>query len=346
MKRTFLGHSIRGVLPAVLVSVCAGGLLAQQTPERPNAARQNAPPDAQSRTNQQRPPTSRNAPPPADTDQAQSARDDMQDKPILGVMLEPSPTTGVLVTAVMPDGPADAAGIREGDYILSIDGQRVNSPDMLSQRISDKKLGDQLQVTIWRDGGRQELNATLAAMPDMDNPGDMPGGSRRNRPRELDDQNAAWIGAWLGKAREGEGVVVRGVYPSGPAARAGLYSGDVIVKINDQSISTPEQAADAIRGLTVTEPAEITVRREDEEITVTLQPGDRQNFAGADIYPPVGDDDGADFDERMDIPDHAMMLEQHRRFAEQHERIEQMIQELTDEVRQLRAELQQTRGQN
>jgi predicted metalloprotease with PDZ domain len=334
------------VLPAVLVSACAGGLLAQQPPERPNAARQNAPPDAQPRTNQQRPPTSRNAPPPAGTDRAESARDDMQDKPILGVMLEPSPTTGVLVTAVMPDGPADTAGVREGDYVLSIDGRQVNSPDALSQQISDKKPGDQIQVTVWRDGGRQELKATLAAMPEMDDNGEMPGRSRRNRPGELEDEHSAWIGAWLGKAPEGEGVVVRGVYPSGPAARAGLYSGDVIVKINDQSISTPEEAAQAIRSLTVTEPAEITLRREDEEVTATLQPGDRQNFAGADIYPPSGDDDGADFDERMDIPEHAMMLEQHRRLAEQHERIEQMIQELTDEVRQLRAELQQSRRQN
>jgi predicted metalloprotease with PDZ domain len=341
MKRTFLGHSIRSMLPAVLVSACTGGLLAQQAPERPDAARQNAPASSEPRANQQRPPTSRNAPPPAD--RAESARERMQDKPILGVMLEPSPTTGVLVTAVMPDGPADAAGIREGDYILSLDGQRISSPDVLSQQISNKDLGDQIQVTVWRDGGRQELNATLAAMPEMDNDGDMPGGSRRDRPGELDDEHSAWIGAWLGKAQEGEGVVVRGIYPSGPAARADLYSGDVIVKINDQSISTPEEAAEAIRGLTVTEPAEITVRREDEEIRVTLQPGDRQNFAGADIYPPSGDDDGAYFDERMDIPEHAMMLEQHRRLAEQHERIEQMIQELTDEVRQLRAELQSRR---
>jgi predicted metalloprotease with PDZ domain len=254
-------------------------------------------------------------------------------------MLEPSETTGVLVTAVMPDGPADQGGIREGDYILTLDDQRVNAPDELSDWISRKRLGEEIQITVWRDGARQQLQATLSPPPQMDGNGAAP--ERTDPPA---GESTAWIGAWLGKAPEGDGVAVRGVYPSGPAARAGLYSGDTIVRIQDQSVATPEDAIQAVRELAVNEPAEFTIRRDEEELTVTIEPGKRDNYGGVTVYPPAGDDDWADFDERMEVPEHAMMLEQHRRLAEQHERIEQMLEELRDEVRQLRSELQQGRA--
>ena len=69
---------------------------------------------------------------------------------------------------------------------------------------------------------------------------------------------------------------MRGVYPSGPAARAGLYSGDTIVRIQDQPVATPEDAIRAVRELAVNEPAEFTIRRDDEELTITLVPGERR----------------------------------------------------------------------
>jgi S1-C subfamily serine protease len=257
-------------------------------------------------------------------------------------MLEPSETTGVLVTAVMPEGPAGQAGIRVGDYILAVNDQRINSADELSDRINRQRLGDEIQVTVWRDGARQQLRATLSPLPEMRHHGGTPP-EHSNAPAR---ESAPWIGAWLGKSAEGDGVVVRGVYPSGPAARAGLYSGDRIVKVGKQTVATPEDAIAAVQELPMNEPAEFTIRRDDEELTVSIEPGARNSYEGVTVYPPAGDDDWADFDERMEVPEHAMMLEQHRRLAEQHERIEQMLEELRDEVRQLRSELQQGRARN
>lgn len=335
------------VLPAAIVCACAAALPAQQQPRSPEtppaegasnpAGAQQRPADRQPQSNP-RPdarPGARGArtPPPADQG------DHGDQRPILGVMLEPSETTGVLVTAVMPEGPADQAGLREGDYILAVDDQRINSADELSDRISRKRLGDEIQLTVWRDGARQQLQAALSPLPEMQH-----NGARREQTNSPAGESTPWIGAWLGKAPEGDGVAVRGVYPSGPAARAGLYSGDTIVSIRDRSVTTPEEAIAAVRELAVNEPAEFKIRRDDEELTVTVQPDRRDTYDGGTVYPPTGDDDWADFDDRMEVPEHAMMLEQHRRLAEQHERIEQMIEELRDEVRQLRSELQQGRA--
>ena len=78
------------------------------------------------------------------------------------------------LTATVPGSPADQAGIQDGDYILIIDDQRVNSPDELSDRISRQRLGDQVQITVWRDGARQQLQATLAPPPEENGNGAPP----------------------------------------------------------------------------------------------------------------------------------------------------------------------------
>lgn len=348
MKMTSLG--LVGIwLPAVLVGAGAG-LVAQQQPHPqtgspPQAAAANRPPENHSQTPAPPNATAPNTTAPNATVPDAPATRSSANRPILGVMLERSRTSGVLVTAVLPDGPADVAGIQEGDYILAIDDQRVNAPEALSDLIASAKIGDGIRVTVWRDGGQQELKATLSNPPGFGPSGH--GEGRHDRPQSsAQDSHSPWIGAWLTKPREGSGAAISGIYPSGPAARAGLYSGDVIVKIEQQAVSTPAEAAEAIRKLSLDQPVEMTVRREGEELTVSLQPLDRQRFGGIDIAPPSGDDDFADFDERLDVPEHAMMLEQHRRLAEQHERIEHMIQTLTDEVRQLRAEVKSARAQN
>jgi len=69
---------------------------------------------------------------------------------------------GAYIVEVVEDSPADRAGIREGDIIIKLDGQPVREKDGgLAKLIAQKKIGDTIRLTVWRDGEQKEVTATL-----------------------------------------------------------------------------------------------------------------------------------------------------------------------------------------
>lgn len=69
---------------------------------------------------------------------------------------------GAYVVEVVTSGPAAAAGIKEGDIITKIDGKALTAADSLAEIIGSKKIGDQVNIEIYRDNDTQELTLTLA----------------------------------------------------------------------------------------------------------------------------------------------------------------------------------------
>jgi putative serine protease PepD len=73
---------------------------------------------------------------------------------------------GAAVEDVSPDGPADRAGLRPGtDTIVSIEGERVRSPDDLASAIADRSPGDRVTVEVERDGERRDIEIELGTRP-------------------------------------------------------------------------------------------------------------------------------------------------------------------------------------
>jgi S1-C subfamily serine protease len=86
----------------------------------------------------------------------------------LGLQSTPaSPTTlaGAEVQSVIPNAPADRAGIRSGDVITRVDNQPVREPSDVSDAIADNKPGDRVQVQVQRDGSIVNLTAKLGTRP-------------------------------------------------------------------------------------------------------------------------------------------------------------------------------------
>jgi S1-C subfamily serine protease len=76
-----------------------------------------------------------------------------------------SRSSGVLIAEVTPGGPADKAGMQQGDIVIEIDGQEmVESSDVLIA-VRDKKPGDTVEVTVDRDGTTQVITVTLEERP-------------------------------------------------------------------------------------------------------------------------------------------------------------------------------------
>ena len=157
---------------------------------------------------------------------------------------------GVVVNSVTPGGPAEKAGIKTGDVILQLNGKDVNDANTLRNEIAAAGPGTDVTLTIQRDGKQQQVKARLveltadAARAGEEQGGDASGGSKLGItvvPITPD------IIQQLGLRRGTQGVVVQSVDPDGPAARAGIQSGDVIQEVNRQPVRTTADIAAALQ---------------------------------------------------------------------------------------------------
>lgn len=72
---------------------------------------------------------------------------------------------GVLIAKVMPDSPADQAGLRAGDVIQTLNGQDIDSPDQIQKRVDLSRVGSNLQLSVDRNGQTMTLNVKTGAFP-------------------------------------------------------------------------------------------------------------------------------------------------------------------------------------
>ncbi len=146
---------------------------------------------------------------------------------------------GAIVARVEPGAPAEAAGIQEGDVILSIDGRTAEDPRQISRMVADIAPGSEVPMTVFRDGERIELTLTLA---------------ERNATTQMQDEGAAAGGEMLGLAvsplpelvrrnlqlQEGEAIMVQNVQPGSVAAEAGIQQGDVITSAGGEKVGSAQ----------------------------------------------------------------------------------------------------------
>ncbi len=90
--------------------------------------------------------------------------DDMSLSVDYGVLIDSSTPN---VPAVFPDSPADDAGLKSGDIIVAVDGQRVDADHDLATRILPHQPGDQITLSVVSDGSTHDVTVTLGTLPDQ-----------------------------------------------------------------------------------------------------------------------------------------------------------------------------------
>jgi serine protease Do len=153
-------------------------------------------------------------------------------------------TAGALVDDVTPGGPADKAGIKAGDVIRKLNGEKIESSGQLTVEITKMAPGSVATLDILRDGQPMTIKVTLGERPaDLSAQAGAggPGGVQQGTLRGVQVQALTpSIREQLGLPSNVVGVVITQVDPNSVAAQNGLQEGDVIESINRQPVRTVE----------------------------------------------------------------------------------------------------------
>lgn len=148
----------------------------------------------------------------------------------LGIHVTAGKGDDVVIDQVAPGSPAAAAGLQAGDVLVRIEGQAVHGPDSVAGLLLVKAPDEKVKLGILRAGKPRDVTATLAAV---------------SRPLKLTTERVT-IGVRLGEPIGDVGAPISQVLSGSAAEKAGLKAGDLVLKIDGVSVTTPTRLADAI----------------------------------------------------------------------------------------------------
>ena len=187
--------------------------------------------------------------------------------------------TQTVVIDVSAGGPADKAGIKRGDAIVSVDSKKLDATNVLSDVISAYKPGDVVTLQIVSPGQSQrDVKVTLGENPSK--------------------KGAAYLGVtyredWrMKQISQGEtlpfvpngvsGATIISVTANSPAAKAGLKQGDTIMAIDGETVNSPQALSTAVSAHKPGDSVTLSVKHSDNSTTdVKVTLGENPNKAGA-----------------------------------------------------------------
>ncbi|MCK6394830.1 DegQ family serine endoprotease [Zoogloea sp.] len=146
---------------------------------------------------------------------------------------------GALVANVEAGSPAEKGGLQAGDVVLGVNGQKVDNSADLPRIIGEQKPGTSVRLSVWRNHKTREITVTLGEQAGEKVLAASPERKNDSASNKLGLNGRALTGQEAGRLGVPGGIVVEG--SSGPAAKAGLQNGDVILGINNQAITSVEQ---------------------------------------------------------------------------------------------------------
>jgi serine protease Do len=163
---------------------------------------------------------------------------------------------GAVVQDVIPKAPAAKAGVKAGDVVVSVNGKPVEDRGQLTRSVAAIAPGGKATLSLLRKGKKQEVVVTVGTRPDEEalarGEGPEEGGGEAEAGTET---KGAKLGLKLQsltpdlarqlKVDADSGVLVADVTPDGAAARAGIQRGDVILEVNQEGVTKPDQVAAA-----------------------------------------------------------------------------------------------------
>ena len=154
--------------------------------------------------------------------------------PALAEAFDAVDITGLLVSEVSPDGPADQAGVRADDILLTLDGRPVDGPGALRNAVALLAPGAEVELVLLREGERKTLKVVLGTRADevqqaAEKAEELSGLGFRAVP--VDEELARRLDVEVGA-----GLLIAEVAPGTPAARAGLRPGQLLLSVDRKPV--------------------------------------------------------------------------------------------------------------
>ena len=214
---------------------------------------------------------------------------------------------GALVEEVMPNSPAEKAGLRGSNQQTTIDGQPVNvggdvvtaidnqqvlqMDDLIAYLAGSTKVDQKVTLTLLRDGKQQNVDVTLAARPSAEEQANANPQGQVTQGIHLGILGAT-IDSSIAQAMNlpdgTQGVLIQQIQPDSLAANAGLKAGtktvtingqdilvggDIITAVNGQSVASTDELRASLEQLPSDHPLTLTILRDGKETQVEVQPG-------------------------------------------------------------------------
>jgi serine protease Do len=185
-----------------------------------------------------------------------------------------APEHGALVGQVDSGTPAEQAGAKAGDVIVAVNGQAVTDSRGVQHDVLMAKIGDKVDLTVWRDGKTIHLYPVTKELPGdtlvAENEGN------RNGPAQTRGKLGIGLSSLtpniaeqLGIDAHAKGAVITSVREGSPAQEAGLQQGDVIVEVDRHPVGSADEAVSALSSKKAAVHL-VRVRRGDVALFVTL----------------------------------------------------------------------------
>jgi serine protease Do len=157
---------------------------------------------------------------------------------------------GVIVRAILPNGPASKSDLRPTDIITAVDGKSVSTPQQLRSEVRGKTIGQIVKLDVHRGG--KDLQVSINPGEYQDTP--VMHVESKAKPAEPAPAGLGITVQQLTSELAGQynvsataGVIVVSVQKNSPASRKGIKAGDVITGINQKTVTTPKHFTDALK---------------------------------------------------------------------------------------------------
>lgn len=188
---------------------------------------------------------------------------------------------GVLVSNVKAGSSADKAGVKRGDIITAINGEKIEDGNTLRNKVAGTLPGNPIKLTVVRNGAEQELTATLDEFQ-LDNDRASNKGAENEKGDDSENKPSGKLGLSLQPVTpqiakqlnldsDSEGLVVMDVDQNGASAEAGIMRGDVIMEINKKTVNSLEDVQKALEQ-SEGKPVLLLVNRKNQITYVTVSP--------------------------------------------------------------------------
>lgn len=172
---------------------------------------------------------------------------------------------GSVVAGVVEKGPADQAGLRRSDVILSVDGFAVDDPESFGYRFATRPIGGTTKLSVLRGGKKMDLEIRLVAAPET-RPRDAVKLTSRSPLAGLTVANLSpALAEELSVDTGNEGVVVAEIEEGSTAANIGFQKGDLIMALNGERMANSRDVETALRERK--RAWEVTISRNGQTIT-------------------------------------------------------------------------------